>query len=42
MVQRTEKTRYGFDPVASGVFCVDEEDLAETTNKIGYPLSQTA
>jgi cyanophycin synthetase len=25
-------------PVASGSICVDEEDLAETINKIGYPI----
>jgi cyanophycin synthetase len=25
-------------PVATGSICVDEEDLAETINKIGYPI----
>jgi cyanophycin synthetase len=25
-------------PVAKGSICVDEEDLAETINKIGYPV----
>jgi cyanophycin synthetase len=25
-------------PVAKGSICVDEEDLAETINKIGYPI----
>jgi cyanophycin synthetase len=28
-------------PVAKGSICVDEEDLAETINKIGYPIVKT-
>jgi cyanophycin synthetase len=34
----TKNARYGFIPVATGSICVDEEDLAETINKIGYPI----
>jgi cyanophycin synthetase len=30
---------YGFIPVAKGSICVDEEDLAETINKLAILLS---
>jgi hypothetical protein len=36
--EQKKNARYGFNSVASGSICVDEEDLAETINKIGYPI----